>query len=200
MVAKPPSARDRPVAAAPGDAVACSGIGDSFQRVSSMCGLPGCALTMRVASHVSCGFRPSGRCQRSVHARTRLRLRRPYGRSCVAPTGEQALAVRGLHRGIRPGADRRRHVRRIDNEVERRPPTPTGIGALGPARRPVDAGAGQCLSEEGDSRPSSRARVTAAARLCTSSLAYTLRMCVLIVFSDTNSSAAISGAERLVGR
>ncbi|MFZ0385707.1 MAG: hypothetical protein WAL22_08590, partial [Solirubrobacteraceae bacterium] len=40
----------------------------------------------------------------------------------------------------------------------------------------------------GDSRPSSRARFTASARLCTPSLAYTLRKWVLIVFSDTNSS------------
>jgi len=56
------------------------------------------------------------------------------------------------------------------------------------------------LSGVGDSRPSSRARVTASARLCTPSFAYTLRRCVLTVFSDTNSSAAISEARRLVGR
>ena len=63
-----------------------------------------------------------------------------------------------------------------------------------------DGGPGQRLSEEGESRPSSRARFTASARLCTPSLAYTLRKWVLIVLSDTNSSAAISGPRRLVGR
>jgi hypothetical protein len=67
-------------------------------------------------------------------------------------------------------------------------------------RSPNDGDPGQRLSEEGESRPSSRARFTASARLCTPSLAYTLRKWVLIVFSDTNSSAAISGAGRLVGR
>jgi hypothetical protein len=74
------------------------------------------------------------------------------------------------------------------------------IEGLSPARGPNDGDPGQCLSEEGDSRPSSRARFTASARLCTPSLAYTLRKWVLIVFSDTNSSAAISGAGRLVDR
>ena len=68
------------------------------------------------------------------------------------------------------------------------------------ARGPTDGDPGQRPSEEGESRPSSRARVTASARLCTPSLVYALRKWVLIVFSDTNSSAAISGAGRLVGR
>ena len=54
--------------------------------------------------------------------------------------------------------------------------------------------------KDGDNRPSSRARLTASARLCTPSFAYTLRRCVRIVFSDTNSYDAISGARRLVGK
>ena len=42
--------------------------------------------------------------------------------------------------------------------------------------------------------------MTASVRLCTPSLAYMLRRWALIVFWDTNSSAAISGPRRLVGR
>ena len=85
------------------------------------------------------------------------------------------------------------------SELERRLPD-SRARALSLARRRADGGVDQRLSEEGDSSPSSRARLTASARLCTPSLAYTLRRWVLIVFSDTNSSAAISGARRLVGR
>ena len=71
---------------------------------------------------------------------------------------------------------------------------------LEPAGRAADAGPDQRRDVGGASRPRSRARLTASARLCTPSFAYTLRMWVLIVFSDTNSSDAISGARRLVGR
>ena len=76
----------------------------------------------------------------------------------------------------------------------------TGLGTLSLARRRSDSGLDQGLREEGDSSPSSRARLTASARLCTPSLAYMLRRWALIVFSDTKSSAAISGPRRLVGR
>jgi len=53
---------------------------------------------------------------------------------------------------------------------------------------------------EGASRPRSRARATASARRWVPSLAYRWRMWVLTVWRDTVSSAAISGAVRLVGR
>ena len=86
------------------------------------------------------------------------------------------------------------------SELERWLPTRIRIEGLSLSRRAADGDPGQRLSEEGESRPSSRARFTASARLCTPSLAYTLRKWVLIVLSDTNSSAAISGAGRLVGR
>jgi hypothetical protein len=75
-----------------------------------------------------------------------------------------------------------------------------GLRALNLARYRADGGQDQRLSEDGDSSPSSRARSTAPARLCTPSLAYMLRRWALIVLWDTNSSAAISGARRLVGR
>ena len=78
-------------------------------------------------------------------------------------------------------------------------PDQSGRNRIGAFRRQSDPAA-QRLRAPGASRPSSRARLTASARLCTPSLAYTLRMCVRIVFSDTNSSAAISDARRLVGR
>ena len=52
----------------------------------------------------------------------------------------------------------------------------------------------------GASRPSSRARCTACARVWTPSLLYMCRVWVLIVLTDTNNSEAISGAGRLVGR
>ena len=86
------------------------------------------------------------------------------------------------------------------SELERRLPTRPGLGTLSLARRRSDSGLDQGLREEGDSSPSSRARLTASARLCTPSLAYMLRRWALIVFSDTNSSDAISGPRRLVGR
>jgi len=52
----------------------------------------------------------------------------------------------------------------------------------------------------GASRPRSRARSTACARVWTPSLAYMRRVWVLIVLTDTTSSEAISGPGRLVGR
>ena len=56
------------------------------------------------------------------------------------------------------------------------------------------------LSGEGASRPRSRARATVSARRCVPSLAYMWRMCVLTVLCETDSSFAISGMDRLVGR
>jgi len=53
---------------------------------------------------------------------------------------------------------------------------------------------------EGASRPRVRADSTASARLWTPSLAYRLRMWVLTVLVETDSSPAISGADRWVGR
>ena len=110
-------------------------------------------------------------------------------------------ALRRLPARARPGAHRSPRVRRVDQPA---PVTAAGLrlglGAVSPARRRADGGLDQRLSEEGDSSSSSRARLTASARLCTPSLAYMLRRWALIVFSDTNSSAAISGPRRLVGR
>jgi DNA-binding transcriptional LysR family regulator len=53
---------------------------------------------------------------------------------------------------------------------------------------------------DGASRPRARAVSTASARLCAPSLAYRLRMCVLMVVVETDSWPAISGADRWVGR
>src|SRR5262249_10947754 len=53
---------------------------------------------------------------------------------------------------------------------------------------------------EGASRPRTRARATASARRCVPSLAYRWRMWVRTVLSETYSSPAISGPDRLVGR
>src|SRR6516165_12200012 len=79
-------------------------------------------------------------------------------------------------------------------------PSQTRIEDLSPGAGRLTGGPDQRLGEEGASSPSSRARLTASPRLCTPSFVYTLRKWVRIVFSDTNSSPAISGAGRLVGR
>jgi hypothetical protein len=66
----------------------------------------------------------------------------------------------------------------------------TGGGPIGP----------QCTRGDGASKPRARARVTASVRRCTPSLAKMWRECVRTVFSDTDSSPAISRADKLVGR
>jgi hypothetical protein len=53
---------------------------------------------------------------------------------------------------------------------------------------------------EDASRPRAGADSTASVRLCTPSLAYGLRRWVLTVVVETDSSLAISGADRYVGR
>ncbi len=123
-----------------------------------------------------------------------------YGRWCVAPAVEEAARFAAYLAALDQEQTAAGVYAESISELERRLWTRTRLGALSLARRPADGGLDQRLREEGDSRPSSRARLTASARLCTPSLAYTLRRCVRIVFSDTNSSAAISGARRLVGR
>jgi len=55
-------------------------------------------------------------------------------------------------------------------------------------------------SGEGASRPRARARATASARVCVPSLAYRWEMWVRTVLCETDSSPAISGPDRLVGR
>src|SRR6516162_10802287 len=60
--------------------------------------------------------------------------------------------------------------------------------------------ASQRWGAEGASRPRARADSTAPARLCAPSLAYRLRRWVLTVLGETDSSPAISGADRWVGR
>jgi len=59
---------------------------------------------------------------------------------------------------------------------------------------------GQRCRAEGASMPRARADSTASARLCALSLAYRLRRWVLTVLVDTDSSPAISGADKWVGR
>ena len=100
----------------------------------------------------------------------------------------------------------------VGGEESGRPPEPRGVpmhggvaedtrvDALSLAQRSAQLTAYHRLPEEGDSSPSSRARSTASVRLCTLSLAYTWRRWALIVLWETNSSAAISGPRRLVGR
>src|SRR5579862_911823 len=53
---------------------------------------------------------------------------------------------------------------------------------------------------DGASRPRPRARATASVRPCAPSLAKRWRTCVRTVCTDTDSSRAISGADKLVGR
>src|SRR5450755_2441572 len=53
---------------------------------------------------------------------------------------------------------------------------------------------------DGASRPRARACATASVRPCAPSLPHTWRTCVRTVFTDTDSSRAISGADKLVGR
>src|SRR5262249_30416314 len=53
---------------------------------------------------------------------------------------------------------------------------------------------------EGASSPRSRARATVSDRRCVPSLAYRWRMWVRTVLTETYSSPAISGPDRLVGR
>ena len=52
---------------------------------------------------------------------------------------------------------------------------------------------------DGASRPRPRARSTASVRPCAPSLANRWRMCVRTVCTDTDSSRAISGVDKLVG-
>lgn len=52
----------------------------------------------------------------------------------------------------------------------------------------------------GASSPRARARATASVRPCTPSLRNRWRMCVRTVVTDTDSSWAISGTDKLVGR
>ena len=66
--------------------------------------------------------------------------------------------------------------------------------------RPRGPGLSQRWGAEGASRPRARADPTASARLCAPSLAYRLRRWVLTVLVETDSSRAISGADRWVGR
>ena len=120
-----------------------------------------------------------------------------YRRSCFAPAMRRPALAAYLAALDQEEIAAAAHAGSI-GELERRL-VRTRLGICARAA-PADGGADQRLSEEGDSSPSSRARLTASARLCTPSLAYMLRRWALIVFSDTNSSAAISGPRRLVGR
>jgi len=74
----------------------------------------------------------------------------------------------------------------------------TSASAMPPQVTPDQAGAGG--RAEGASRPRARADPTASDRLCAPSLAYTLRRWVLTVLVETDSSPAISGADKWVGR